>query len=157
MQTVQKPRKVRKPAVRTARVKVPFSADCGHAVVTLTVGKQADDYLIRRLPSDFGTAFAVEKVADPDGHSYAVCLNGNGTGTCECLGYLRHGHCKHVEGLAALVRAGKLPAARKPAARSAGDLAANHPDVYDAMMADAPESDPMTDAEYDAMAAYYGE
>lgn len=31
--------------------------------------------------------------------SYDVCLDGHGS--CECLGYLRWGHCKHLSGLAA--------------------------------------------------------
>jgi hypothetical protein len=38
---------------------------------------------------------------DPDGVAVFSC-------SCECMGFLAHGHCKHVEGLLALMREGQL-------------------------------------------------
>jgi hypothetical protein len=46
---------------------------------------------------------------DEDGpESYDVNLSPDGKHRCECLGFLRWGHCKHVNGLAVLVEGGKL-------------------------------------------------
>jgi hypothetical protein len=60
---------------------------------------------VTELPADFGGGFAVEKITD--GTTYHVNLDGE-RGTCECKGFLHHAHCKHVEGLAALIAAGRL-------------------------------------------------
>jgi hypothetical protein len=44
-----------------------------------------------------------------DGETYHVCLDpAGGRHSCECRGFLRHGHCKHVEALWALRAAGQL-------------------------------------------------
>lgn len=106
MVNATKSRKSVKP-VRTIRLSVPATVDNPVSIVTIAVGKEQDDYLVRPIPSDFGTAFAVEKIADPEGKSYAVNLTGN-SGSCECKGFLRWGHCKHSDGLMALRRAGQL-------------------------------------------------
>jgi hypothetical protein len=66
-----------------------------------------------RLPADRGAGglrpgFKVEKVGpEADGAAYHVNIDGDRR-TCECKGYLRHGHCKHGDGLAALLAAGRL-------------------------------------------------
>lgn len=73
--------------------------------IELTVGKQSGGYLMTEIGSDFGRAFAVEKAED--GTVYHVLLDG-AESSCECMGHLRHGHCKHVSGLSALIDAGKL-------------------------------------------------
>jgi hypothetical protein len=57
--------------------------------------------------STVGRAFLVEKVFALEEAAYHVNLNGQQS-SCECKGFLHHGHCKHVEGLTVLVQAGKL-------------------------------------------------
>lgn len=105
----RKPRQ-RKPVVRTIRLELAPS-EGGPGVVHIQVGKDEADYFLRPLASDFGQAFALEKFGwqrrgdEPD--IYHVLLAGDQS-TCECQGFLRWNHCKHVEGLAALVARGKL-------------------------------------------------
>ena len=74
--------------------------------MAITVGK-ADPtrYFLWPIPSDFGTAFRLEKFED--GEVYTVNLDGERS-SCDCLGHLPWGHCKHAEGLAVLKAAGKL-------------------------------------------------
>jgi hypothetical protein len=106
MPSLVSPRPRVKPS-RSARVFVrPDGNQAG--VVRLTVGKDHADYLVRRLASDFGDAYRLDKVGVfGDTSSYDVNLCDAGR-TCECAGFLRHGHCKHVDGLAALIAAGQL-------------------------------------------------
>ena len=71
-------------------------------------------YHVQRLPSDFGACFRLAKFrrdrqgGQPDAYDVLVDLD-EGRHSCECLGWLVHGHCKHVESLAALLNAGRLP------------------------------------------------
>jgi hypothetical protein len=77
-------------------------------VVRITVGRKAADYFLTLLPADFGRGFKVEKIGtDTDEAAYHVNVSAEGR-TCECQGYLRHHHCKHGDGLAALIAAGRL-------------------------------------------------
>jgi hypothetical protein len=76
--------------------------------------------------------FALEKLTptlEPTGTVYHVLVHADGSGTCDCLGGLQHGRCKHREGLAELCRDGKLPY------RSVGEFAANDPIAFDRHMA----------------------
>jgi hypothetical protein len=77
-------------------------------VVKITVGKETAAYFITLLEADFGRAVRLEKI-DPTGaaEKYDVHLDGDKR-SCECKGFLRWSHCKHVDGVAALVAAGKL-------------------------------------------------
>jgi hypothetical protein len=92
---------------RTVWLALPPSDVSAVAVVVITVGKAQDTYHVTPLASDFGAGFEVAKVSDPGQPVYQVCLEGNG-GTCTCKGHCHRGTCRHVEGLAALKRAGKL-------------------------------------------------
>ena len=65
-------------------------------------------YHFRLMASDFGEAFRLTNVNGMGGHVYDVCFVNDQDTTCECKGFLRHGHCKHVEGLRALRTAGKI-------------------------------------------------
>jgi hypothetical protein len=96
-----------KPFHRFVRLRLPPSDDNHFAIIVVTVGKKADGYCVRPIASDFGRAFQVEKVLDPEHTAYHVCLNGQES-TCDCLGHARYGFCKHVSALEALVQAGKL-------------------------------------------------
>jgi hypothetical protein len=64
-------------------------------------------YHLTAVPSDFGRAFRLEKLSSDGEGDYHVLLHGPET-SCECLGFLRHGHCKHAESLMALAEAGLL-------------------------------------------------
>jgi hypothetical protein len=76
-------------------------------IVRLVVGDEPwTDYNLARIPSDFGMAFRLVKILGPHDR-YDVLLDGERS-YCDCKGFLHHGHCKHVDGLAALVKAGKL-------------------------------------------------
>jgi hypothetical protein len=73
----------------------------------LTVGKQHFGYYLEALPSDIGgRAFRLTKVehqieeGQPD--HYDVHLDG-ASSSCECLGHLRHHHCKHQDVLRVLL------------------------------------------------------
>src|SRR5262249_34496752 len=74
-------------------------------VVEITVGKETTAYFLQRLTSDFGPAFKLTK--KDTGDSYDVNLSPEKP-SCECKGFLRWQHCKHVEGLLALQQAGRL-------------------------------------------------
>jgi hypothetical protein len=95
-----------KPA-RHIRLVVPLYGGEGPGVVRIAVEGQAPcDYLVRRLPSDFGTAaFSLAKVGGNE--QYAVLIDGADS-SCECKGFLRWSKCKHVDGLTALVARGLL-------------------------------------------------
>jgi hypothetical protein len=106
MNTVTQTTRPVKPG-RTVRLVLSASEVNPFAVVVITVGKVEDFYHVRPIPSDFGVAFAVEKVSDPNGNSYHVCLSDTG-GLCDCKGHCHRGTCRHVEALHALRNAGQL-------------------------------------------------
>jgi hypothetical protein len=114
MSTATKSRKRVKPERRIRLIK---PVQDGRGAVQITVGGEPHNYLIFPLPSDFGSAFRLikqELVPQTEGFyelqdtaRYHVCLNDQQS-TCECLGFLRHNHCKHVEGLTVLRQRGLI-------------------------------------------------
>jgi hypothetical protein len=77
-------------------------------VVRITVGQDEADYLLTEIPADYGRGFQVERVGlDCAEAAYHVNIDGDNR-TCECAGFLRWNRCKHSDGLAALVAAGRL-------------------------------------------------
>jgi hypothetical protein len=94
-------------------------------LIRLTVGPKSDDYAVAFLPQAMGSGcrgFHLVKLTGPveedEPPAYDVLL-GNGQDvhdSCQCKGHLRwHGTpnsqgraCKHIDGLKALIRAGKL-------------------------------------------------
>jgi hypothetical protein len=77
----------------------------GKGMIRIRVGKTADDYYLSALPSDIAQGergYHVDKVFGDDSQRYDVLLRQSGRHSCECLGFLRWGHCKHVEALVAL-------------------------------------------------------
>ena len=96
----------RKPE-RGIRLEVRPEGDCP-GIVRITVGGKHADYFLYPLAADFGRGFRLEKV-DPigDGTGYAVNIDGDRR-SCDCKGFCRWSHCKHADGLAALVAAGRL-------------------------------------------------
>ncbi len=108
--TATTPARQCKPQTKPARsVRLIFRSEgTSTGVVRLTVGKDAADYFINAVAADFGRGFKVEKIGlhatEP---GYAVNIDG-AKRSCECKGYLKWGRCKHADGLAALIAAGKL-------------------------------------------------
>jgi hypothetical protein len=100
----------RKPRQKPARfIRLCVKPD-GQApgVVRITVGKEQTDYLLAPIPADFGRGFEIRKIGlEADGEVYHVNLDGD-KGTCDCKGFGRWNHCKHADGLAALIAAGRL-------------------------------------------------
>ncbi len=80
-------------------------------------------YWVDLLPSDFGTAVRFDKVfeagTEDRPESYDVLLGG-GNYSCECKGFLRHGHCKHGIAARQMIDAGALEAVA-PARRGLRD------------------------------------
>jgi hypothetical protein len=79
----------------------------GVGVVCLRAGKEATYYTVREIPCEIGgRGFAMHKLGM--GPLYHVRVGGREDCSCECPGFLRHGYCKHLLGLLALVEAGKV-------------------------------------------------
>jgi len=111
--TATAPTRQRKPRAKPARsIRLCIKPEgTAPGIVRLTVGKDTADYFITIIPADFGKGFLVEKFGiDRDTAKYHVNIDGaNGEKrSCECKGFLRHGHCKHADGLAALIARGQL-------------------------------------------------
>jgi hypothetical protein len=98
--------KPRQPPPRRIRlVRLP-GAD-GIAVACITIGKQTTFYTLREIPCEIGgRGFAVHRTGL--GTLYHVRVGAPEDCSCECLGFLRHGYCRHLLGLQALMQAGKL-------------------------------------------------
>jgi hypothetical protein len=77
----------------------------GKGTLRIVEGKRSDLYYFAEVSADYGRGFRVEKVG---GDTYSVNLDGRAS-TCECKGFGRWAHCRHVESLTALIAAGKLP------------------------------------------------
>jgi hypothetical protein len=90
-------------------------------LLAITVGKARTAYLLKRVPADFGTAFALTKLAlvevDPGVYEqrpecvYHVHFDATLGDSCDCKGFVAHRHCKHRDALAELARRGLLAAA----------------------------------------------
>jgi hypothetical protein len=80
----------------------------GLGIVRITVGKEHADYFLTLIPADFGRGFKVEKIGLHENEPpYHVNIDTDKK-SCECKGFLKWGHCKHADGLAALIAAGRL-------------------------------------------------
>lgn len=79
----------------------------GVAVFRVTAGAQTSFYTMREIRCDIGgRGFAVHKLGL--GELYHVRVGRPSECSCECLGFLAHGSCKHVLGLRALIRHGLI-------------------------------------------------
>jgi hypothetical protein len=91
---------------RTIRLLRSPGAD-GVGVFCVSVGEQSTFYTLHEIECEIGgRGFAVHKLGL--GTLYHVRVGREEECSCECLGYLRHGYCRHVLGLLALTREGRL-------------------------------------------------
>lgn len=77
----------------------------GQWLLHLTAGDEHSGYWLSRVASDWGDAYRLRKVGLAD--AYHVCLADEGH-SCECMGFLRWGHCKHTDAVARLQDEGLL-------------------------------------------------
>jgi hypothetical protein len=128
---VETPRPARKKPART----VFLNARVGCLLLTIGEGAKAKGYgyWIDLLQHDLGasvrcrrlTKFATQqKPGEPDHYDVVV----GPTPSCECRGWLRWGHCKHLESLTALADAGRLDTPPAPEPCCHADTAVNDQD-----------------------------
>ena len=100
------PRTPRTQPTRTIRLVRPPD-ETGVGVFCVTLGKEATFYTLHEIPCEIGgRGFAVHKTGL--GTLYHVRIGEPEDCSCECMGFLRHGYCRHVLGLQALAQAGKV-------------------------------------------------
>jgi hypothetical protein len=91
---------------RSIRLVRPPCID-GVGVFCIGAGTKSTFYTLHEIPCDIGgRGFAVHRLGL--GQLYHVRVGNRAECSCECLGFLRHGRCRHVQGLLALVQSGKL-------------------------------------------------
>ena len=76
--------------------------EAGVGLLALTARRKTAFYVFREISCEIGgRAFAMHRLGL--GPVYYVRVGRPEDCSCECLGYLRHGECKHVQGMLALV------------------------------------------------------
>ena len=91
---------------RVIRLERPTTID-GVGAFSVRVGERTTYYTLHEIRCDIGgRGFAVHRLGL--GELYHVRVGQPAECSCECLGFLRHGHCRHVLGLLALVKRGLL-------------------------------------------------
>ena len=91
---------------RTIRLVRRPSID-GVGVCCLTLGRECTYYTFVEITCEIGgRGFAVHKLGM--GTLYHVRIGTADECSCECLGFLRHGYCRHVLGLQALYQGESL-------------------------------------------------
>ena len=81
-------------------LRAPSAIDPG--LVALTANKKTTFYVFKEIPTEIGgRGFIMHRLGL--GNVYHVRVGTPEQCSCECLGFYRHGKCKHVQGMAALV------------------------------------------------------
>lgn len=80
----------------------------GRPTLLIERGRRRDEYRIVRIPAEGGHAWRFNILgrkppASPDHYDVFVADRTDLRDSCECLGFLRHGHCKHTAALRALL------------------------------------------------------
>ena len=89
------------PPSRTIRLIRPTGLD-GVGVFCVTAGDESAFYTIREIPCEIGgRGFTVHRLGL--GNLYHVRVGTPEECSCECKGFLRWGHCRHILGLLALI------------------------------------------------------
>ena len=94
------------PLVRSIRlVQRPTSAAAG--VMGLTDRKGESLYELFEIACEIGgRGFSVHRIGEDK--LYHVRIAGRAESSCECLGYLAHGRCRHIFALQTLIEGGEL-------------------------------------------------
>jgi hypothetical protein len=88
----------------------------GVGVFCIAASKKSQFYTFREIQCEIGgRGFAVHRLGR--GTLYHVRVGAPDDSSCECMGFLRWGRCKHVAGLTALIERGQLPETRSPSGR----------------------------------------
>jgi hypothetical protein len=91
---------------RSIRLIRPAALD-GVGVFSITASGAAAFYTFHEIPCEIGgRGFAVHRLGL--GNLYHVRVGRRADCSCECMGFLAHGRCRHVLGLLALARHGKI-------------------------------------------------
>jgi hypothetical protein len=94
------------PPGRSIRLVRPLDRD-GVGVFAVSAAGKTSHYVLHEIPCAIGgRGFEVHKLGL--GTLYHVRVGRPADCSCECLGFLARGVCRHVLGLLALIREGKL-------------------------------------------------
>ena len=100
-----------RPRVKPARSCRLVTID-GHRTLSITVGsppKQSTTYYhLAEVAVDWGRGFELRKFTTDGTDVYHVHFDHDAGDSCTCLGFIRWRRCKHRDGLAALMAAGRL-------------------------------------------------
>lgn len=81
--------------------------DFGVGVFSITKDRRTHFYVFKEIPCAIGgRGFAVHRLGLAN--LYHVRISSPRESSCECLGFLSRGRCKHVQGLTALIGHGLL-------------------------------------------------
>ena len=90
-------------AARTRTICLVCPPAGGVGVFRVTVGEETALYAMHEIPCEIGgRGFALHRLGI--GELYHVRVGAPHDCSCECLGFLRHGHCRHILGLLTLVQ-----------------------------------------------------
>ena len=96
-----------KPARSIRLVRAPGAGAASVGVLQITVGKQSQFYAFVEIRCEIGgRGFHIHRLGLGD--AYDVRVGRPADCSCECMGWLRHAHCKHVHGLRALLKSRQL-------------------------------------------------
>jgi SWIM zinc finger len=85
---------------RVRLLRLPSERDAG--LLAVTAKNKTTFYVFREIPCAIGgRGFVMHRLGL--GTVYHVRVGKPAECSCECLGFLRHGKCKHIQGLLALV------------------------------------------------------
>lgn len=86
---------------------LPTPEELGVGIFTIATKKRTDFYVFKEIPCEVGgRGFAVHRLGL--GNVYHVRIGDRRECSCECMGFLRHSKCKHIQGLGALIGHGLL-------------------------------------------------
>ncbi len=79
----------------------------GVGALSIVAKRDSAIYAFCEIPCEIGgRGFAVHRLGL--GNLYHVRVGAPSDCSCECMGFLRHGHCRHIEGLQALIERGDI-------------------------------------------------